>query len=384
MHDAIIAGAGPAGSYLSHLLAGKGYDVLNLEEHNEIGRPVECTGVVTSRVFQYVKSRSIANRVRGAHVYFPGEGEVYVHKSDDTIVIYRDSFDRDVSAMAVDAGAEVSLGSKIVDAGVTATHSWVKYRKDGNLMEAQARIVVGADGANSIIRKALYGVRPSRVVSTYQVDSAVRLEDQDSVSVFLGSDVTKGFFAWAVPTGNITRIGLGTLGGGALRFYRQLSKRFPENRILGITGGPIPIAYLQKTYGNRSLLVGDAAGIVKPLTGGGIYTGIVSSHHAARAIDEALQADNLSEYFLSRYQKYWKSQLGRELWVDGLVQRLFSGFGDASLKGIYRVISDPSVVQMINSVGDIDYPSRLIIMMLMRHPGIMLNFFRRRQYTAVN
>ena len=373
-----MAGAGPAGSYASYRLASMGYSVLNLEEHREIGRPVECTGVVTSRVFGYVKSSAVANRVRGANVFFPGNREMHIEKSEETTIIYRDSFDRDVSAMAIAAGADVRLDSRITQVKVADDSVHVKYRHDGNLLEVASSMIVGADGANSVVRKSLYGSRPSRVVSTYQVDSAARLPDQDSVNVYLGSENSHGFFAWAVPTGDITRIGLGTIGPGARDLFGRLQKRFPEGRILSVTGGPIPIAYLSRTSGERSLLVGDAAGIVKPLTGGGIYTGIVSAHHAASAINEAFQNQNFGGSFLSRYERYWKSQLGRELWMDGIVQRIFAGMSDSSLSRIYSMLSSPGVVDMINSVGDIDYPSRLVMRMILRHPSILMNFFRNR------
>ena len=77
MRDAIVVGAGPSGSYLSYELSRMGYDVLNLEEHNEVGKPVECTGLVSERVFRYVKSRAKVNSVSGAHIYFPNGEEVH-------------------------------------------------------------------------------------------------------------------------------------------------------------------------------------------------------------------------------------------------------------------------------------------------------------------
>ncbi|MEM0156978.1 MAG: NAD(P)/FAD-dependent oxidoreductase [Thermoplasmataceae archaeon] len=378
MFDVIVTGAGPAGSYAAFRLASMGYSVLNLEEHSEIGRPVECTGVVTSRVFDYVKSSAVANRVRGANVFFPGNRVMHIEKSEETTVIYRDSFDRDVSAMAISAGADVRLSSRVTEVKVADDSVHVKYRQSGNITDAISSVVIGADGANSVVRKSLYGSRPARIVSTYQVDSAVRLPDQDSVNVYLGSESSHGFFAWAVPTGDITRIGLGTIGPGARDLFAGLQKKFPGGRILSVTGGPIPIAYLSRTSGQRSLLVGDAAGIVKPLTGGGIYTGIVSAYYAANAINEAFQNQDFSAGFLSRYEKYWKSQLGRELWVDGIVQRIFAGLSDSSLSRIYRMLSSPGIVKMINSMGDIDYPSRLVIRMILRHPAILMNFFRNR------
>ncbi len=383
MFDVVVAGAGPAGSYAAYRLASMGYRVLNLEEHSEIGRPVECTGVVTSRVFDYVKSNAVANRVRGANVFFPGKGAMHIEKSEETTVIYRDSFDRDVSAMAISAGADVKLSSRVTEVKAANDSVHVRYRHEGNLTDVTASVIIGADGANSVVRKNLYGSRPARIVSTYQVDAAVRLPDQDSVNVYLGSESSHGFFAWAVPTGDITRIGLGTIGPGARDLFAGLQKKFPEGKILSVTGGPIPIAYLSRTSGQRSLLVGDAAGIVKPLTGGGIYTGIVSAYCAANAINEAFQSQNFSAGFLSRYEKYWKSRLGRELWMDGMVQRIFAGLSDSSLSRIYSMLSSPGIVKMINSIGDIDYPSRLVIRMILSHPTILMNFLWNRAPAAV-
>lgn len=375
MKDAIIVGAGPSGSYLSYLLARKGYSVLNLEEHPEVGRPVDCTGVVTSRVFGFVRSDSIANRVKGANIYFPDQEPMHIQKSDETIIIYRDAFDKDVSAMAAGAGAQVNLNSRVSEVRTGADGATVKYRSGGSIVEEKAKVVIGADGANSIVRKDVYSEKPRRVVSTYQVDSAFRMEDQESVSVYLGSRTSRGFFGWAVPTGNISRIGVGTIGSGARARYEALAEHFPPDRVVGINGAPIPISYLRKTYAGRSLLVGDAGGIVKPLTGGGIYTGIVSAKHAARALDEAFQAGDFSEDFLSRYQKYWKADIGRELWMDGLVQRFFARLSDRALRAVYRVLSSPKVTDTINSIGDIDYPSRLVLSVIARHPSLLFNVF---------
>lgn len=375
MKDAIVVGAGPAGSYLSHLLSRQGFDVLNLEEHPEVGRPVDCTGVVTKRVFGYVKSTSIANRVRGANVFFPGEEPLHIEKSEETIVIYRDAFDKDVSSMAVDSGTDLRVNARVSSVSTGRDHAEVAFRENGNTKTEKAKVVIGADGANSIVRKDLYKEKPKRVVSTYQVDSAFRMEDQGSVSVYLGSEVSKGFFAWAVPTGNISRIGVGTIGSGTRSYYEALSKHFPMDAVLGINGAPIPISYLRKTYGNRTLLVGDAGGIVKPLTGGGIYTGIVSAKHAAKALTEAFEKSDFSADFLSRYQKYWKGEIGRELWMDGLVQRMFARLSDHSLGAVYRILSSPRILDTINSVGDIDYPSKLVLSVVARHPSILLNMF---------
>ena len=373
MYDVAVVGAGPSGSFIGYRLASKGLKVAILEEHNEVGRPVECTGVVTRRVFQFVKSDSIANTVHGARIFFPGSSPIHITKGEETVVIYRDSFDKDVAQMAIDAGADLFLGSRVSDLSRIEEGFRINFRRDGETDQLDSRLVVGADGANSIVRKTLHGEKPKTVVSTFQADVPFQMDSQDDVDVYLGDEVTRGFFAWAVPTGDITRVGVGTLGSGAKEFFQTVCRKYGYEGMLGITGGPIPIRYLSRTYGYRYILVGDAAGIVKPLTGGGIYTGIVSANEGARAIIEAFDRDDMSESSLSRYQKYWKAVIGRELSTDGIAQRLFSMLGDRGLQWISRILSNKRMIDVINTYGDIDYPSRLIFRMVARNPAILLS-----------
>lgn len=377
MKDVLVVGAGPSGSYLSYRLSKLGYDVLNLEEHREVGKPVECTGLVSERVFSYVRSKAKVNTVSGANIYFPNGKKIHVEKSERTIVMDRDSFDKDVAAMSIGAGTDLRIGSKVLEVRVNNDEASVKYRENGQIKEEKGKIVVGADGVNSRVRKDLHDVRPKRIISAYQVDSAVKMPDQDSVDVYLGSESTNGFFGWATPSGELSRIGVGVYKSSAIKYFKKINERFPKDRIIGINGGGIPIAYLKKTYGYRNLLVGDAAGIVKPLTGGGIYTGIVSANHGANAIDYAFENEDFSEKTLRLYQKGWKKELGRELWFDGVVQRYFAKISDQHFNRIYDVVSNSGVIDLINNTGDIDYPSRVIFSVLIRNPSLLKYIFTR-------
>jgi digeranylgeranylglycerophospholipid reductase len=378
LRDVIVVGSGPSGSYSSHLLSKMGYDVLNLEEHKEIGRPVECTGLVSERVISMARTKAPVNSVYGAYVHFPNGEFVHVRKGEKTVVMDRDQFDKDVSAMAISSGTDVEINSRVVSVTSGSEYSTVKYRKDGILKEERARMIIGADGINSRVRKDVFGSVPSRVVSCYQVDSAVRMEDQESVSVFVGSRITRGFFAWATPAGDMTKIGVGSVGSPAANYFRNFNSMFPRDRILGINGGGIPITYLKRTYADRTLLVGDAAGIVKPLSGGGIYTGMVSAKHAAETARKALEIGDFSAHFLSRYQRSWKRDLGRELWIDGIIQKLFASLNDDTFNRIYKMISKPSVLRVIDSVGDIDYPSRVVLSLMLRKPGLFFSLMSGR------
>ncbi|MEM0140012.1 MAG: NAD(P)/FAD-dependent oxidoreductase [Ferroplasma sp.] len=376
MYDVIVSGAGPSGSYLSYLLSSNGYNVLQLEEHKEVGKPVECTGLVSERVFSYIKSKSKINEVHGANVYFPDGRNIHISKKEKTIVMYRDEFDRDAAGMAIGAGTDLHINAKVLDAKIENEYAEVKYRENGEIKYSRAKMVVGADGATSIIRKSLNYERPKKLISTYQVDSSFHLEDQDDVNVFIGSENSRGFFGWAVPSGEITRIGVGVDHVTAIKYFRNINSKFNRSQVLGINSGPIPINYLKKTYSERSLLIGDAAGIVKPLSGGGIYTGIISAKNAFNAIKNADSADDFSAGSLKQYQDLWKREIGRELYIDSIVQRYFAklSINDRLLNKIYDSIDSNKIISMINSLGDIDYPAKVVFSILIRKPKLIKYF----------
>ncbi|WP_337860433.1 geranylgeranyl reductase family protein [Ferroplasma sp.] len=376
MYDVIVSGAGPSGSYLSYLLSKNGYKVLQLEEHKEIGKPVECTGLVSERVFKYVKSNSIVNEVHGANVFFPNGKSIHIAKGDKTIVMYRDDFDKDVSAMAIGAGSDTRINSRVLDAKVNDSFGEVKYRENGKIKYERASVIVGADGATSRIRSSLNYERPQKLISTYQVDSSFKLEDQDDVNVFIGSENSKGFFGWAVPSGEITRIGVGVDHVTAIKYFKNINAKFNRSQVLGINSGPIPIKHLKKTYGNRSMLLGDAAGIVKPLSGGGIYTGIISAKNAYTAIDRAFKKADFSEKTMKEYQKLWKHEIGKELYIDSKIQKYFSNIStnDELLNKMYNAINTEYIIKRINSLGDIDYPAKVVFSILIRKPQLIKYF----------
>ncbi|MGP6220932.1 geranylgeranyl reductase family protein [Caldiplasma sukawensis] len=370
MYDFVVIGAGPSGSMCAYYLSRKGYSVLQLEENESVGKPVECTGLVSERVIKITNTHSVINTVRGAHIHFPDSSSISVKKDEKTYVLERDRFDQDVAAMAIGAGTELSLNSRVSDIRVNRETVEVTFRKEGNIKSVKSKAVVGADGANSITRKVLFpGLRYSRIVSAYQVDSIKRMEDQDNVNVYLGSQYSKGYFAWATPAGDFSRIGTAGFGLSREKFI-TLWKRMGEPSNATITGGPIPISTLNPTYRDRALLVGDAGGIVKPLSGGGIYTGMLSGIKAAETLSEAYESENFSEESMKNYEKAWKKEIGKELRRDLRIQKIYSKITDTSFNEIGRKLQSERIKKIIENIGDIDYPSRVVFSILIRKPSI--------------
>ena len=375
MYDFIVVGAGPSGSQCAFKLGSLGYRVLQLEEHRSVGKPVECTGVVSRRVTSMVKTDSIVNRVHGAHIYFPSGKNVHVSKNEETIIIDRERFDQDVSSAAIGEGVELRMNSVFLDADLHDGSITVKYRKEGNVVEENAMALVGADGAGSSVRRVLYpNQKVRRMVSAYQVEAAVKMKDQDSVDVYLGSAYSKGFFGWAAPAGDLTRIG--NAGFGMSReLFLNIFKKFLDPSKLSINGGLIPIRTLDRTYGERSVLVGDAGGIVKPLTGGGIYTGMLSGELAAESLNMAYEKENFSASSLAVYQSMWKKAIGKELSRDLKIQKLYSKITDTSLDAMESMLSDPDILRKISNAGDIDFPSKVVIGILIKKPSLIKHIF---------
>ncbi|MGP6206632.1 geranylgeranyl reductase family protein [Cuniculiplasma sp. SKW3] len=371
MYDFIINGAGPAGSFAAYNLSLKGFKVMQLEEHEAVGKPVECTGLVSRRVIEMSRTKSVINRVHGAHIVFPDDNSIHIRKDEESYVLERDRFDQDLSGLATGAGTELKLKSRMIDVNVNNDKVRIKFREGGNLREEDAMAIIGADGANSITRKILFpGMRIERMISAYQIDGAKMMDDQDSVNVYLGSSFSRGFFGWATPAGDLARIGTAGFGLSREKFI-NINSRMGNPSKITITGGPIPISTLKKTYGNRVLLVGDAGGIVKPLSGGGIYTGMISGQKAAEALTGAYDHSDFSQSFLKVYEVMWKREIGKELKRDLRIQKMFAKISDRSFVELGRRLGNPKITEIINNLGDIDYPSRVVLNVLMRSPGIL-------------
>jgi len=122
-----------------------------------------------------------------------------------------------------------------------------------------------------------------------------------------------------------------------------------------ISYGAIPLKPLPKTYGERVIVVGDAAGQVKPTSGGGIYYGLLCAQMAADTLHQALSADDFSKQMLAAYEKEWQKKLGREIRVDRWARQFFERLSDEQIDRMFHIIESRGLHQTLLESEDFSF-----------------------------
>jgi geranylgeranyl reductase family protein len=319
IYDVIVAGAGPGGSTAAYFLGEGGLRVLVLEKA-KLPRYKTCGGGISARVleqFPFSFDPVIESRVKSVS-YILGQRVIEVPLPDRPIrMVMRQDFDAHILSHS---GAEVRQGETIRRVEEKPDRVVVETRA-GNFYEG--RFLVGADGANSIVARAL-GLRRSRMMAAIEVEAPVppdvmqRFRDH---ALFVFGEVHLGYL-WIFPKANHLSVGIGAVrpGPGELQgtLKRVMSRYGVSLDGLPLHGHPIPLYHRREpVYAGRILLVGDAAGLVDPLTGEGIRFAVKSGRIAA----EVLLAGH-PERYPARIQR----EIGWSHWLGVRLSYLFYHF----------------------------------------------------------
>jgi digeranylgeranylglycerophospholipid reductase len=371
--DIVVVGAGPAGSATARELSRKGARVSLLEEHDRVGIPVHCAGLVTPRTMKLAEAPAglVLNQIKGAHIHSPtGRRLTLGGDRVRALVIDRAGLDRALARQAQECGAALVLGTRVV--GVERMDGRVRLhmQRDGHSCQMDTPLVVGADGARSVVAGRNGTLRPPNAAALMGAEVQVSGLDEEFVHVYLGRDVAPGWFAWLIPVDRThVRVGVGTTQPGQ-KLRRLLSTLLSTReelrgaRVLRVQGGLIPLKPSRRLYSDNVLLVGDAAGQVKPTSGGGLHLLMVGARLCARAALTALTKDDPSHRALRGYQSAWDSTMGFEMARERALRRLLLSLTPRELDAIMDTLHQAEFRRLISRYGDIDLQSELFARLL--------------------
>ncbi len=361
LYDVIVIGGGPTGSYVAQKIAQAGYSVLVLERREKMGGRICCTGIISQNCLDAfdINSGLVQRKVNSAKIYSPSRKQIYLwRKENQAAIIDRGQFDKYMAERAQVAGAEYLFKKAVVDLTIENDHISVKTDSNGNRLEFKSRAAVIAVGFGSKLIKKLRLAPPADFVVGAQIE--VDGDRISEIEVFTGSKVAPGFFAWLVPTlPHRGLVGLLSRHSPKERLSRLLSSLKNESKIKYNEGEiacrGITIKPLTKTYGQRFLVIGDAAGQVKPTTGGGIFFGLLGARIAARHLEKALKEDKLSAKSMSSYQREWKKDLWQELKVCYWARKLYERLDDRQIDRIFDVTTASGIDRVLLEADDISF-----------------------------
>jgi geranylgeranyl reductase family protein len=382
--DALIVGAGPAGTTAAERLARHGLDVLVVEEHAVIGEPVDCTGVLGAEAFEAfaLPRLLVVGAVDAVTLHSPG-GIPATHRGRQPLayVVDRAALDRTLARRAQAAGARIVLRTRALD--VTPERQAIQVECQGPEaapLRVKAQVVILAGGPRFGLQEKLGLGGPPLLWRSAHAELAG--DGLQGAQVFLGREVAPGGFGWAVPIARegrpAVRVGVNALGDASCFLRRLCARRFPHLPPRGGAGAyrswVVPVRPLRRTVGERLLAVGDAAGQVKPTSGGGIYYGMLSAREAADTAAEAIRQGTVARGGLEAYERRWRGRLGLDLTLGTLFRRLFARMTDADTDELFRALGSTGLLAWVAAQVSFDW-HRQLIGALLTHPrlaGILL------------
>ena len=358
MYDVVVVGGGPAGSKTAAELAAD-RDVLVLEEHREVGRPVQCAGLITENTISISGVRpDILNRFRGADFIFPNGNSVTLRSEDGykAVMVDRADLDSRLADAALAKGAEYRFSTRYL--GHTVRDGRVIIETTGGTVES--RIIVGADGHSSKVSDSVPDNRPKEYLRGLEYDLRHTMDVQDMVRIRIGRDIAPGLFTWEAPFGELTRVGLCASSDSPppSEFIKVLLKRagLEDSERKASYSGKVPIGSKRRTYGENMLLIGDAAAQVKPVSGGGLYPAMMCVGPLCQTVAEAFDRDDMSERVMSGYHRRWYPLVGKEIDRAYRFRRMYTGYSNEDMDSLYPYVMKKQVREELVSV-DIDRPS---------------------------
>jgi geranylgeranyl reductase family protein len=380
-YDVVVIGAGPVGIYTSIKLAKNGFRVLVIEEDEQIGKPRFCTGIISREAFDKfsLPQEAIENEFSCARVFSPLGSRVCLKtRNIQACATDRTVFDQGLYRQAKGIGVEFLLNCHCEGLEINDNYVAETIVLDGKEILLKSDMAVLATGIKYNLHRHIGLIPPPNFLDCSQVQ--VSGKGNGEIEIFIGNSVAPHSFAWIVPLKkNKLRIGLSTPQNSKFFLEAFLKNLKLQGRIneekFDIARRPVPLGTINRTYAPRVLAVGDAAGQVKPTTGGGIYFGILCAELAAQTIIDAFKAGNFSAGFLRRYEVNWKRKIEFDLTMGLYLRKFVTYLNDEQIEKLVQFCSREPIQRIIEKYADFDHHGR-VIKELIKEPAFWHVFYQ--------
>lgn len=367
--DIVVVGAGPGGCMAAKHAAKKGANVILIEKKSEIGAPLRCAEGISKRDLTdlgiELDPAWISSSIKGAVIRSPSGIAIQLNERgkgpEVGYILERHLFDKYLAEEASIAGAKIMLRTGCT--GVLKNENekivGIKARSMGEKIEIYAKCIIAADGYESQVGRWA-GIDTS--VNPDNIDTCVQyrmtnVAFETSVCEFVVGSMAPGGYIWIFPKShNVANVGIGIMASKCKhkadpkyyldKFIREDS-RFKNGQILEMTCGMVStVPGLEKTTMDGLILVGDAARMIDPITGGGIAHACKSGKFAGNVSAACLEKMDFSKEALEAYEKMWRDDMEDKLYRDWIIKEKFTALSDDKLDRVIKRVKNLSIKEI--------------------------------------
>ena len=378
MRDVAIVGGGPGGLSAARRLAADGWSVTVFEEHERIGTPVHCTGVLAEDVIASMDlpAEAVLNPLSTVRFVAPaGHSFDYTTATTEAVVIDRAAFDRALADRASSAGATIVRGRRVIaHRSVAATASTsrspmatiVRARGGGPRLRRQLRVPEAARARHAVDVPAVGAARAARRAARRRRDSFRIGNRAEGICVGGAGAAARGHLRAHRRDGRrrCGRVFFEDAGAGA---RARGAVAVPDRRSRG--GACCRSASVKRSYADRVLAVGDAAGLVKPTTGGGIYYSVVSGEIAAEVLASRLATNDLSAAAMQEYEQRWRGRFQSEFTAQLALRFVAQRMRDTDIDALFTLATTDGILPLVRQTARFNRHRDFILALLRHQPA---------------